>query len=1221
MSTNDHTKPAPRVSGAEASTAPGAASTPTDPAGTVAQSPSSTGHAPGTAPAPDGAPAFGYEILGELGRGGMGIVYKARQTNLKRIVALKVMRGGADAAPEQLERFRVEAEAVARVQHPNIVQIYEVGEYKGWPFCALEYVDGGNLSARLKEEEFAPKDAAALVELLARAVQHAHEKGIIHRDLKPGNVLLTPDGTPKITDFGLAKRLEDDSGQTRTGMVMGTPSYMAPEQAAGRIHDIGPPTDIWALGAILYELLTGRPPFTGESAVAVVHAVLNSEVVSLSRVAHQIPRDLETICLKCLEKGPQRRYSSALALAHDLERFRAGEPILARRQGVFGRAWRKLRKRALVVGLLVALVAAVGTTAWVVSRSQSERKVAALGREFETELEAAELTSERRTHLEGVIERLAAADPARASEARKKLTDRAVKQFRDALVSRVDPPTVPGLEADLAWIAERDAELGDKLRGELRGRLASWQTVVDLTAPFDRRDAVFAPGRVAVAPSGLSRTGEGTVPTRIASRGPLRAEVVFAPGWEDAAALGVVIHLPQATGGKPLPLPGYTFRIVPAPPQSEDAAKPAPAPKTLRGSSGAARAELLRDGVPLSHQVIRTASGPLKLTAERVGDRLQFRVNDAHAIDFADTFPLLGTETTVIGVVWQAPAVVARFRVESQVLPKVASPLERGDDLYDRGQFADAVGAYMEQVRASTNPEVLAEARCKAAMSLARANRHDEAIALFGQVIAQSGDRWPVLAACQLWLLYLEEKKFDDADTVSKLVSGRFTREQLARHVSLDLRERILAGYPLTPIDYLQPDAEGARRRAAAVKLSLILEDEATSAGRLYGLMISYALAGQLDEAIETGREYLPSAMAQSATTVHAAAIFPWAARWYCWLLRKSGRTDEARSTIAKWEAEYPWRVPGQPAWFKQAYLPIYLEKARLLAEEGEWAKAEEALDYYLKEYPRPITNYSFFSQPYLMKGFCRHEQGDPAGAQKAWAAGLYREFKAQYPNDPEAALNLPAGRYGLLEHWMMASLTGQLPDDEGKELWARLVGVIAAHPGAAQMASTLAPSPATMRTTWSSDRGRELARKQAFYQSPPSEHFRVAPTLVGYEKLRQDLFAGAPTAAQDEVLWDAMSRAANGFFTRKISVTQGLYLAFAWSGTSGPLGWGGVANALAPETRGPIAYVMGVRYLQRKDKSADAKTMFQTAVKDAPADSALKKLAQVELDRLNMKK
>src|SRR5262249_2472349 len=158
-----------------------------------------------------------------------------------------------------------------------------------------------------------------------------HEREIVHRDLKPGNVLLTPDGTPKITDFGLAKRLDDDTGQTRTGMVMGTPSYMAPEQAAGKVHEIGPATDIWALGAILYELLTGRPPFTGESAIVVVHAVLNSEVVTLSRLT-TVPRDLETICLKCLEKDPERRYSSALTLAHDLERFRAGEPILARRQ-------------------------------------------------------------------------------------------------------------------------------------------------------------------------------------------------------------------------------------------------------------------------------------------------------------------------------------------------------------------------------------------------------------------------------------------------------------------------------------------------------------------------------------------------------------------------------------------------------------------------------------------------------------------------------------------------------------------------------------------------------------------------------------------------------------------------------------------------------------------------------------------------------------------------
>jgi tRNA A-37 threonylcarbamoyl transferase component Bud32 len=214
-----------------------------------------------------------YEILGELGRGGMGVVYKARQTRLKRLVALKMIRAGSRAGRDQLERFKREAEAVARLQHPHIVQVYEVGEHQGLPFFSLEFVEGGSLDRKLAGTTLPPREAAQLVQTLAQAIHVAHEHGIIHRDLKPANILLSatgPAGTdalgvPKVTDFGLAKQLEEDSGQTRSGAIIGTPSYMAPEQAQGRTREIGPLADVYALGAILYECLTGRPPFKGES--------------------------------------------------------------------------------------------------------------------------------------------------------------------------------------------------------------------------------------------------------------------------------------------------------------------------------------------------------------------------------------------------------------------------------------------------------------------------------------------------------------------------------------------------------------------------------------------------------------------------------------------------------------------------------------------------------------------------------------------------------------------------------------------------------------------------------------------------------------------------------------------------------------------------------------------------------------------------------------------
>jgi tRNA A-37 threonylcarbamoyl transferase component Bud32 len=300
----------------------------------------------------------GHEIHDELGRGGMGVVYKARHLKLGRLVALKMILAGAHAGPADLARFRTEAEAVARLQHPNIVQVFEVGEHGGLPYFSLEFCGGGSLEKKLAGTPLPAREAAALLEVLARAVQAAHDKGVIHRDLKPANVLLADDGTPKITDFGLAKKL-DEAGQTASGAIMGTPSYMAPEQAGGKSLEIGPPADLYALGAILYECLTGRPPFKAATALDTMLQVVSDDPVPPTQLQSQTPRDLETICLKCLAKEPRRRYHSATELADDLRRFLAGEPIVARPVGRFERGAKWVRRNPVVAALLVAVLVAL----------------------------------------------------------------------------------------------------------------------------------------------------------------------------------------------------------------------------------------------------------------------------------------------------------------------------------------------------------------------------------------------------------------------------------------------------------------------------------------------------------------------------------------------------------------------------------------------------------------------------------------------------------------------------------------------------------------------------------------------------------------------------------------------------------------------------------------------------------------------------------------------
>jgi formylglycine-generating enzyme required for sulfatase activity/tRNA A-37 threonylcarbamoyl transferase component Bud32 len=322
----------------------------------------------------------GYEVEAVLGHGGMGVVYRARQIKANRLVALKMIRAVEHASPIERLRFQIETEAVARLQHLHIVQLYEAGEVRGQPFFSLEFCDGGTLTEQLRKEPPTPNEAAALIETLARAMHYAHLRGVVHRDLKPGNVLLAgAEKVPKISDFGLAKRIDAEARDvSRSGAVMGTASYMAPEQAAGKVRDTGPAADVYALGALLYECLTGRPPFAGQQHV-VLASVLNDEPAPPSRLAPKLPRDLETICLKCLNKEPARRYASAEELANDLRRFLAGEPVRARLVGAVERAAKWARRRPALAGLLsVTLLALAALTvltgSLVVARSDAENR-------------------------------------------------------------------------------------------------------------------------------------------------------------------------------------------------------------------------------------------------------------------------------------------------------------------------------------------------------------------------------------------------------------------------------------------------------------------------------------------------------------------------------------------------------------------------------------------------------------------------------------------------------------------------------------------------------------------------------------------------------------------------------------------------------------------------------------------------------------------------------
>ena len=403
-------------------------------AGDHTPDPDATVTAPPAPRPPPGLPVVpGYEILGELGRGGMSVVYKARHLKLNRVVALKTLTAGAHAGPDLLRRFRREAESFARLTHPNIVQIHEVGEIASHgPYLALEYVEGGSLSQKLARAPQPPRQAAEVVAALARAIHFAHERGVLHRDLKPANVMLTADGTPKVTDFGLARFLEAEAATapdrpTPTGAVLGTPGYMAPEQASGVTRAPTAAVDVYALGAVLYEMLTGRPPFLAAGPLETMLLVMTDDPVPPRRLQARVPRDLETICLHCLRKNPRQRYPSAAALADDLQRFLDGRPIRARPAGPVERLVKWARRRPAVAALLavsaLAVLAGLGLAGWY--QVQLYEKNVALTREKDQNdaliVQAVDAMSDYGDWTDETVAALPESDPARRALLEKRL--------------------------------------------------------------------------------------------------------------------------------------------------------------------------------------------------------------------------------------------------------------------------------------------------------------------------------------------------------------------------------------------------------------------------------------------------------------------------------------------------------------------------------------------------------------------------------------------------------------------------------------------------------------------------------------------------------------------------------------------------------------------------------------------------------------------------------
>jgi WD40 repeat protein/tRNA A-37 threonylcarbamoyl transferase component Bud32/tetratricopeptide (TPR) repeat protein len=1146
--------------------------------------------------------SFGdYEIQSEIARGGMGVVYKARQVKLNRIVALKMILAGQFAAEEDVQRFYSEAEAAAKLDHPGIVPIYEVDEFDGRHFFSMAFIDGESLQQRTTQGPLPPREAAQLMKQVADAVHYAHQHGVIHRDLKPRNILLTADGQPKVTDFGLAKRVGDGSDLTVSGQAIGTPGYMPPEQAAGRLDQIGPRSDVYSLGGVLYCLLTGRPPFQSSSIVETIKQAIETPPVPPRLLNPSVDRDLETICLKCLEKDPAHRYATAADLADELQRFLDGEPIKALRAGAVTRGWRWLRRRPLVAALatsLVVLALVVAGSAGVAQRALHTYRLTTLQRAIDARLEAPELSAAWLIETERQIASLAQFDPALTAPAESRLTDALVKRLRAEIRRpKLDDQLVQSITAAIDLVAPRDPALAERLRGELGQRQRDWQIIFELKPPFAEAAGVLPPGSYR-ADSGKPLLPQTSSPllTSTPSAGLVRLEARFDEAWENAERVGLTI---DAQTGR-----GYEFVLEVSPHQAvlaDDLATRAASPeeelkptlRKIREQDGYFRLAIYRNSRLLMEQQLHHSevpSGPLLISGSREQGELQIQINALATRNFRDPFPISASQAGAFAVHWPAGVGLLELRAAQRLRAVTTSPLEEGDELYEAGKYAEALDSYQRQALETDDAEFLQETQHKQGMCLLNLGRLDDAAAIFYPLMNASGERWPALAGCYLWVIRLRQKRDAEADAIFDSLSTKYRLDQFAALIPQELGSEIRSSYQsklssLSTLMRYNPDLVRDHQRLAAVDRF-------------------FSPDGRGDELVqmEVSRAYhlqgdIPNAL-QAAEIVAKGSRHGTVMRHYVRLLRLNGEALRGLEELTRFRQQFA----NSGAWEDWT---LELELARVYAALGDMRRAEEVVDRLLAHH-RLVEEFEprLFVYVALIKGMLLDRRGARGPAVEIWREG----YVAMQPLVRKQA----EPNSEIVNALILGSLCGEITDEECQSF---ATGLLArgGDNAFARQAQALA-NPQTMaqafRQMWRTPLGRRYAEAFAFETLTLRERVRVPVVLAAAEFYNQSAHGGQMTEEQQQVTFDAVGAVFDqAIFEGRLSISQVAQLILTWKGIANFLGWGGVAPSLDPEIRSGLAYFFGHRFLALGD-STQAARFFAEAVKEAPADSLLARLA-----------
>jgi tetratricopeptide (TPR) repeat protein len=1148
--------------------------------------PSSSPSIPDEVSAAPGTSRFGKFVrTRRLGAGGMGEVWKAWDTVLGRWVALKFLKGGDD---DEIARFQREAQTAGRLHHPNIAAIYEIAEDQGRLYIAMQFVDGQNL------HDFPRTDRQLLVRIIvdaARALQYAHGEGVIHRDLKPENLMVAARGQERqlfLMDFGLARAAEGASKLSATGFLVGTPMYMAPEQARGEAVDVR--SDVYSLGLTLYELLTDRKPFASESVYETLRRVQELDPTAPRQIDRKIAEDLETVVLKAIAKDPGSRYESAQAFGDDLQAYLSGEPIRGKRESVARMLTRRVRRHPLVFAAAAILVVGVALSGTIARGASRDRRVTELTAKVEQGLRTREWTDSSLQEVKRLIEELGNVAPAEGLAARQRLPK--------ALAEAIRAADLVHAKAQLPLLEPLDGPEAARVSAELRQREALWPTVIRLEGTYAGLEEVFERGTVRQYGDSLRSAAPGLVLTKKLSEGNGELKAEFDVSWKSASRIGLALSASRQGGLHFLLL---TSEQDNAP--SFDAVREAKGPYRLQIRRGE---QLLREELVPSEQL--STAAPLRLRARREGDRLTIQANDRTPVEFRDPFAVGAGQKGVFGVQWPEGLGLRRLLASTQSLPPTPSLLDVGDDLYVEGRFEEALDRYNEAAQRPGAEAVRPEALYKQGLCSLQLNREDAARSLFdgvaaGFIAAAPGadTRWPFLADCQLLVLTFREK--DGVDRASaildKLGSYGYGFDKLALLMPPDMQRQVLNNTQVGSIGgnlHMKPD-EHVIRTEFSVRASELLEPPGLRGEwKYHGLMRAYMLVGRDVDAFRTAEK--------------SFRLFRYGGEVlddYCWILRLQGKSKEGLAAIDVSLAD-PVR---------------YVERARIHAALKDWAAAAKDLETY---FAKP-ADYQSTAAACLLQGFVFEQQGaTPEKVDEAWRRGLLKNWKPGV-GEKGAELYVP-GRtplgMAMLHTWIMASLTGEMTDADAEQL----LGALMSFSGKDNPVFNKMMRPSMLRATWRTPRGRDIARRLAFRDLPFADAVRYPLFLGWIALLHETCFDAAELLSpdQDELLWRMSTEI---YAAYRVGTLNERYLlpfgAIVAGNPNAPgMGWREVALLLqkSPTLRGPLAQVFGHRYLKKGDPKT-ALMFFKSAAADAdrdPPQELLRRLAATQIEALTPK-